>query len=383
MARRRALVIGSQCAALPGLSFLPQVAEELAGVLGAPELGGCSPALPDGRMLLVEPTVEEADQAIETAIARASEARDTLLVVFVGHGEHVEDDFYLLLRRHFTPSDRLEPVEADDCTGQQHEREPPPRIPIPAHLQPPPAAQPRQRPFHPPSVPSQPGRRLDPTPRDPRSDPTTPQPGTVGLAVIALVRMDLGGSDAPPPRRPADWRDVIQDGLKHRGVVDVGGGDRGGQRQPAAVADQVELAPRLATIDGICAHMVPPRLARTLMVSTLARVQSSRPCSPRRSKTTRCSWSNTPALAHSVRRRQQVEGEPQPSSRAGSSRQGVEVRAMNTIAAKQARLGMARCRPPYGGRGGAGSRGSTSAHSSSGTRSSARVVMPQEHASAA
>jgi hypothetical protein len=97
MARRRALVIGSQCAALPGLSFLPQVAEELAGVLGAPELGGCSPALPDGRMLLVEPTVEEADQAIETAIARASEARDTLLVVFVGHGEHVEDDFYLLL----------------------------------------------------------------------------------------------------------------------------------------------------------------------------------------------------------------------------------------------------------------------------------------------
>jgi len=37
-----------------------------------------------------------------------------------------------------------------------------------------------------------------------------------------------------------------------------------------------------------------------------------------------------------VRRRQQVAGEPQPSSRAGSSRQGVEVRAMYTIAARQA-----------------------------------------------
>jgi Mrp family chromosome partitioning ATPase len=57
----------------------------------------------------------------------------------------------------------------------------------------------------------------------------------------------------------------------------------------ATVADQVELASRLATIDWICAHVVPPRLARTLMVSTLARFQSSRPCAPRRSKTTRCS----------------------------------------------------------------------------------------------
>jgi tetratricopeptide (TPR) repeat protein len=78
-------------------------------------------------------------------------------------------------------------------------------------------------------------------------------------------------------------------------------------------------------------------LARTLMVSTLARDQSSPPCSPRRSNTSRCSRSNRSALAHSVRRRQQVDGEPQPSSRAGSSRQDVEVRAMKTIAAKQLR----------------------------------------------
>jgi hypothetical protein len=55
-----------------------------------------------------------------------------------------------------------------------------------------------------------------------------------------------------------------------------------------------------------------------------------------------------PALAHSVKRRQQVADEPQPSSRAGSSRHGVEVRALNTIAAKQPRPDMARRRPPYG-----------------------------------
>jgi hypothetical protein len=99
-----------------------------------------------------------------------------------------------------------------------------------------------------------------------------------------------------------------------------------------------------------------PPAWRTLIVSTLAPDQPSRPCSPSRSKTTRWSWSNTPALAHSVRRRQQVTGEPQPSSPAGRSRHGAEVRAMYTIAAKQARPGMARCRPPYGGRGGPAAR---------------------------
>jgi hypothetical protein len=53
---------------------------------------------------------------------------------------------------------------------------------------------------------------------------------------------------------------------------------------------------------------------------------------------------------------------------------------MYTMAAKQARSGMTRCRPPYGGRDGAGSKGATSAHSSSGTRSSASVVMARDHA---
>ena len=92
MAKRRALVIGSQCAALGGLSFLPRVAEELAGVLCDPEFGGCLPALPAGP-LLVDPTVEEADQAIEDAIAAASAAADTLVLAFVGHGEHFVENF--------------------------------------------------------------------------------------------------------------------------------------------------------------------------------------------------------------------------------------------------------------------------------------------------
>jgi hypothetical protein len=239
-----------------------------------------------------------------------------------------------------------EPIEADNRAGHQHECEPPPRVPVPPNLQPPPAAQPRQRPLHPPAVASKPHRRLQPTPGNPRPDPTTPQPSTIGLAVISLVRVDLVGSHPPPPRRRAHRWDVVDHGRQHGHISDVGRGDHRGQRQPADLTDQVELAPRLATIDGICAHLVPPRLVRTLMASTLARDQSTWSCSPSRSKTARCRASNTPAAAHSVSRRQQVAGEPQPSSRAGSSRHGVEVRAMNTMAAKQLRAGMARWRPP-------------------------------------
>jgi Transposase DDE domain len=78
------------------------------------------------------------------------------------------------LRRRVTPSDRLEPVAAHHRTGHQHEREPPPRVSIPAHLQPPEATQPRQRALDLPAVAPKPGRRLDLTPSDPRLDPTPP-----------------------------------------------------------------------------------------------------------------------------------------------------------------------------------------------------------------
>jgi hypothetical protein len=235
---------------------------------------------------------------------------------------------------------RLAPVEADDRTGQQHEREVASRVPVPSHLKAPPAARATTATAQPPAMPTQPGRRLDPTPGDPRPDPTALQVGPVRRTVVALVSVDRARPGAPPPSRRTDRRNVIQDRLECAGVVDVGGGHRGGQRQPATVADQWSLLPGLPRSTGF-APTWPPRLARTLMVSTLARDQSSRPCSPSRSSTSRWSWSNTPAPAHSARRRQHLAGEPQPSSRAGNRRHGVEVRAMNTIAAKQLRSGPA------------------------------------------
>jgi hypothetical protein len=116
------------------------------------------------------------------------------------------------------------------------------------------AAQPRQRPLH---LPPLPPRRLHPTPGNPRGDPTPPQPGAVGGAVVALVGVDRPWSGAPPARRCADWWDVVDHRLQHGHVGDVGGGDCRGKGQPLSVADQVQFGPGLAAIDRICAHVVP------------------------------------------------------------------------------------------------------------------------------
>ena len=108
MSERRVLVIGSQCAALQGspLNFLPSVAEDLARTITDPDFGGWDPAL-DGKALLVDPTIDELDRAIAEAVERASRAAATLLLAYIGHGEHSEYDFYLL--PHDAVPERLEP----------------------------------------------------------------------------------------------------------------------------------------------------------------------------------------------------------------------------------------------------------------------------------
>jgi hypothetical protein len=74
-------------------------------------------------------------------------------------------------------------------------------------------------------------------PGDPRVNPTPPKIGAVGVAVIAFVGVDLGGSTAPTTRGCTHRWDVIDHGRQHGHVRDVGGGDDRGQRQAAAVAD--------------------------------------------------------------------------------------------------------------------------------------------------
>ncbi|MEU3622573.1 FHA domain-containing protein [Amycolatopsis coloradensis] len=70
-----------------------------------PAIGGCVPALADGRGLLVDPTMVELDDALVEAFERASEDEATLFLSLVGHGEYADDDFYFLTKDTGLPVD--------------------------------------------------------------------------------------------------------------------------------------------------------------------------------------------------------------------------------------------------------------------------------------
>jgi len=89
----------------------------------------------------------------------------------------------------------------------------------------------------------------------------SPHPVTQRLVAHGLVGMDLGWPAPPTPGGHADRREVVQHGLEHGRVVCIGRAQDGRQRQPAALAGQMQLGPGLAPIDRICAGQVPPLTA--------------------------------------------------------------------------------------------------------------------------
>jgi hypothetical protein len=100
-AKRRAVVIGSQCKALGEarkLSFLPKLAAELYKLLVDPEVGACAPGLPKrrGGGLLLNPTRNVVAAALKEAFAQANNDGATLLVAMLGHGAVKYDDFFFL-----------------------------------------------------------------------------------------------------------------------------------------------------------------------------------------------------------------------------------------------------------------------------------------------
>ncbi|MFE6611018.1 FHA domain-containing protein [Amycolatopsis sp. NPDC057786] len=105
MGERRSLVVASQCDSLNLLSFLPDAGHQVSTALLDPEIGGCVPALEDGRGLLVDPTMVELDDALVEAFERASDDEATLFLSLVGHGEYADDDFYFLTKDTGLPVD--------------------------------------------------------------------------------------------------------------------------------------------------------------------------------------------------------------------------------------------------------------------------------------
>lgn len=95
--RRRVLTIGSQCPAVGSdLPFLPRLAVEFDEVMRDRTRGGCAPALPDGRSLLLDPTTDQVDEAFDLAFAGAARESASLFIAYIGHGEASRGDLYLL-----------------------------------------------------------------------------------------------------------------------------------------------------------------------------------------------------------------------------------------------------------------------------------------------
>ena len=110
MSGRRVLVIGSQCKKLDPLSFLPEVAVRFQTLMTDPGPGECLGAeVGDPPGLLLDPTVAEAKAAIKAAYDAAARGGETLILAYIGHGEFVLGDFFLM------PTDAASPPNPDDA----------------------------------------------------------------------------------------------------------------------------------------------------------------------------------------------------------------------------------------------------------------------------
>ena len=237
------------------------------------------------------------------------------------------------------------------------------RVALVAHVEPTEAAEPRLGALHDPAVAAQMFLRLDPLARNPAADPSPPQILPTMPGLVRLVRMHLGRTCARATPGSLDGLDRVHEWLEQADVVHIRGrqGHREGDAGP--VDHNMALRARFAAIRRIRAGGVAPFLARTLVLSRLARDQSIPSRSPSRSKRTRWSRCQTPASCQVRKRRQQVMPLPQPISW-GRSSHGIPVRKTKMIPLSAARSG-SRGRPPFGLGGSGGNSGATTFHSSS------------------
>ncbi|MEV5836031.1 tetratricopeptide repeat protein [Nocardia sp. NPDC052112] len=118
MSGRVALVVGSECAALPTLGFTDEYATELHTELR--DLGGWQSAT-DHHGPLLNPTFRELVDAVDEAFDKASKRQATLLISFIGHGmTTASENFYLLA--HDSPAPTLNVHNAFHLTQEIQER---------------------------------------------------------------------------------------------------------------------------------------------------------------------------------------------------------------------------------------------------------------------
>ena len=137
-----------------------------------------------------------------------------------------------------------------------------------------------------PAVSAQPVLALDPTSGDAGRDVARATGAAAAGEVARLIGVQFVGSAPRPTAAAADRRDGIQQCLEGHAVVDVGAGQDDGERNAAAVGDEVALCPGLAAIGRVRPGLKPPFLAGRLVLSSAARRQSILPARPSLSSST-------------------------------------------------------------------------------------------------
>ena len=239
------------------------------------------------------------------------------------------------------------------------------RSPFIAHFQPLLPVQPGVRAFDDPAMATEFLLRLNSLAGDARDDASPAQRSAVLLRLIPFVRVQLVRSFPGSSSRALDRLNRVETLFEHRRLVDVGGGQQDGERDPLPVDHKMALRALFAAIRWILPGFFAPPGEATVEASIAARVQSMRSAWPSRSRKTRWRRSQTPAFCQSRSRRQQVIPDPQPIS-GGSISHGVPVISTKRMPVKAARSEIGG-RPPLGRGGREGSRGSMTAHNSSET----------------
>jgi hypothetical protein len=144
--------------------------------------------------------------------------------------------------------------------------------------------------------------------------PAPSQSSLALLVIVGLVGVKLVGTLPWSATGTLDRLYGVDELFENHRVVDVCRANHHTERDAPPVRNTMALRARFSFIRRILADFVAPLLAGMEAESKQARSHSIWSASPRRSKSTRCSRSQTPASCHSRKRRQHVTPEPQPFS---------------------------------------------------------------------
>ena len=119
-----------------------------------------------------------------------------------------------------------------------------------------------ERPLHDPAVPTQSLAALHSPSGYLRLDATPTREMPAARAVVALVGVKLPGTFARPPGALLHGLDRIHHLFEQLRVVDVGGGDGGGEEYAPPIDEEVVLGARPAAVYGVGAGLLAPPLGR-------------------------------------------------------------------------------------------------------------------------